>query len=358
MRSHISLGEAALEVHAADELTPVSPNDGRGCDGLVAYGLRENPRKTRRLSDFADEKDVGHGVECGKSWKSLFGHIRNHASGDRYHDVDDDEDVEEDEFSVEEGEAEEAEMVKPTEAHVAALTVLSASPRRRRRSMRVAAPPPRVLSGFEKETEDVALCLLMLSRDTGMCSSPAKNETLESAKKIKIKIKIKGGVAKNRKRASRKNQHDPVPVAPKRTRYECPGCRKLFSSYQALGGHRASHKRMNASCSSPKNKITPAASSAPPEPSTTETYTSFNTMSPSASPDSVAIGFGKPKDDEAVPDAELEHKRSHLMSCDCESNCVDLYYVAGAGADHQEQHSAVADGLLDLNFPPAAADET
>lgn len=219
--------------------------------------------------------------------------------------------------------------------------------------MRVAAPPPApppppVLSGFEKEPEDVALCLLMLSRDTGMWSSPAKEEPFESAEKQAgfprsgynsdgdaallqygdgDAKKIKGRVAKSsRKRGSGSPKPRRDPVAPKRTRYECPGCGKVFSSYQALGGHRASHKRINASCSSPK--VTPA-----PEPST-ETYASFNTLSPSASPDSVAIGFGKSKDDD-----------------------VELYYVGGAVAVHQEQHSAAADGFLDLNFPPAAPEE-
>ncbi|XP_066400313.1 zinc finger protein ZAT9-like [Miscanthus floridulus] len=410
MRSHISLGEAALEVHADDELRRASPNGGRSCNGVVGYGLRENPRKTRRLSDFANEEDGGHGVgdgdgeqhkacrECGKlfsSWRSLFGHMRSHASGGRYRDDEHDLDVEEEEFVPvpEETEAEETEMVTPIEAPVAAapaaLTVLSAPPRRRRRTMRVAAPAPApplppMLSGFEKEPEDVALCLLMLSRDTGMWSSPAKEEPFESAEKQaglprsgyaynsdddlallqSADAKIKGRVAKRRKRGSPKQRRDLV--APKRTRYECPGCGKVFSSYQALGGHRASHKRINASCSSPK--VTPAASSAP-EPST-ETYASFNTLSPSVSPDSVAIGFGKPKD-EAVADAKFEcavcfrvfasgqalgwHKRSHLMPS--ESDDVELYYVNGAGADHQEQHSAAADGFLDLNFPPAAPEE-
>src|SRR5207244_494143 len=91
------------------------------------------------------------------------------------------------------------------------------------------------------------------------------------------------GVAKSRKRSSPKQQC--AATAPKRTRYECPGCGKVFSSYQALGGHLASHKRINTSCSAPK-----AAPTTTPEPSAeTETYASFNTPSPSASPDSVVI---------------------------------------------------------------------
>ena len=91
--------------------------------GVVGYGLRENPRKTRRLSDFADEEKEEDGGgdgdgddehkacrECGKlfaSWRSLFRHMRSHASGGRDRDEEEDVDMEE-EFVPEAAEAEEA----------------------------------------------------------------------------------------------------------------------------------------------------------------------------------------------------------------------------------------------------------
>lgn len=39
---------------------------------------------------------------------------------------------------------------------------------------------------------------------------------------------------------------EPSKTTHKRTKYECLNCKKIFSSYQALGGHRPCHKRSNA----------------------------------------------------------------------------------------------------------------
>ncbi|CAL5061795.1 unnamed protein product [Urochloa decumbens] len=408
MRSHLlPLGDAAAATaevgDAADELVArTSADGGRTSDAVAGYGLRENPRKTRRLSDFAgDETDGGGDGErkscqvCGKlfvSWRSLLEHMRGHASGGR--DRDEDE-VEKDAAMQEEfvpeapPEAEEAEMVvmATVEAPLpAAVAALAAAPRRRRRTMRVAAPPPAppplVPCGFDKEPEpeDIALCLLMLSRDTGLWSSPVavKQEPFESEKKrarlptsgyagnsdgvgdAKIKARV---VPKGRKRSSPPTQQQ---VAPKRTRYECPGCGKVFGSYQALGGHRASHKRINTSCSAPKASSAAAAVASPALEPSAETYASSSTVSPSASPDSVATGFiGKHNAQAAAAVGKFEcpicfvvfssgkalggHKLSHLVM---PADGGELY-AGGADQEH-EQHSA---GFLDLNFPPAPPEE-
>jgi hypothetical protein len=350
-RSHLSLGEAATAADAGDELKHESSAD---------FGRENSRKKTRQpLCGFPGEEEEEDGEsddgtehkacrQCGKlfgSWRSLFGHMRSHESARRDRDEDGGVGVRE-EFVPEETEV---------EAPVPSV-VLAAAPRRKRRTMRVAAAapaPPPVLSGIEKDQEDVALCLLMLSRDTGLWSSPVKEEPFEkendrnnaTKKDARIpknghahnscedsalvqygdaKIKSGGGVPKLRKRSLPSQQCQAAP-APKRTRYECPGCGKVFSSYQALGGHRASHKRINISCSAPKAAEVPA-----PEPSA-ETYTSLSALSASASPDSVAVSIGG----DGVSDK------------------------AEAGIDQERHNPATAAGflVLDLNFPPPAPAE-
>ncbi|XP_047064903.1 zinc finger protein ZAT9-like [Lolium rigidum] len=428
MRSHISLGEVVPMADVDDDdLTRASANGGRssGGNGAVGYGLRENPKKTRRLSDFADEEEDqgGDGGEhdkacrdCGKlfsSWRSLFGHMRSHAPGAAAADEAEDVDLG-DEFYAAEAEAEaEAEDVEEAPMEPLAVAVMAAPPRRRRRSMRVAAPapappPPPALSSFEKEQEDVALCLLMLSRDTtgGMWSSPEHEEPFlekEWRKKTtpkQLHLPRNGygynsdddsplfhyGESKVKKIKKRRTSHYALnsdsgkqlrkvtaPPPPKRTRYECPGCGRVFSSYQALGGHRASHKRINTSCSAPKAGPGVIAALPAPEPSV-DTYTSFSTLSPSASPDSVATGIGAAKNNQAAATAVLEkfecpvcfrvfgsgqalggHKRSHMTADGAYSEDGEVFY--GGDADQEQGYPVAAAGSLDLNFPPATSDE-
>ncbi|KAL9234364.1 hypothetical protein vseg_009244 [Gypsophila vaccaria] len=77
--------------------------------------------------------------------------------------------------------------------------------------------------------EDVAFCLMMLSRDQSQWTG---HEDVHHNKYSKVDL-------------SYENSCDEKIVLTKshRKKYKCETCNKVFRSYQALGGHRASHKR-------------------------------------------------------------------------------------------------------------------
>ncbi|KAG1366795.1 zinc finger protein ZAT9-like [Cocos nucifera] len=326
MRSHLALNSCA-EVEARLQSSRSSIGVGAG------YDLRENPKKTWRLSDSGRDGSPRHDKlckKCGKgfpSWKSLFGHMRCHPDKSRH--------------NLEEGEEEEKELEGAWSAGGQSDNEVMI-PRGRRRSRRVALIPASstpVLE-LEKEQEDVALSLMMLSRDTGFWSSISlaaesdknsvelenlgsegdeiigkgkkrsefissrygdrrdeqkkvesdvsdddgfvKDDELkrpraytldtdefehadEASRKGSLKKKDlscclaelgrktgfdqwHSGVGKYRKSGSMSefgaSKGDFSKVSLKRGRYECTTCNKFFPSYQALGGHRASHKRI------------------------------------------------------------------------------------------------------------------
>ncbi|KAG2288026.1 hypothetical protein Bca52824_047630 [Brassica carinata] len=77
--------------------------------------------------------------------------------------------------------------------------------------------------------EDLALCLMMLSRDKWK----KKNKTSSSHKELVEEIDDN---------SSKMNR-----ATTTKGRFTCETCGKMFKSYQALGGHRASHKKNRVS---------------------------------------------------------------------------------------------------------------
>ncbi|XP_010259244.1 PREDICTED: uncharacterized protein LOC104598750 [Nelumbo nucifera] len=137
--------------------------------GHVGYGLRENPKKTWRLSGSKDGalREGKACKECGKgfqSWKALFGHMRCHSERERIC-----ESLEDDSWTDEN-----QKLVMDSQSDNEA-----AAPRRRRRSRRMRyktistsssfsfANASSSVSDIEQEQEEVAMCLMMLSRDVG-----------------------------------------------------------------------------------------------------------------------------------------------------------------------------------------------
>ncbi|GMI72195.1 hypothetical protein like AT1G26610 [Hibiscus trionum] len=100
--------------------------------------------------------------------------------------------------------------------------------KRRRRTIVVPANSSSMSEIEQEQQQEVALSLMMLSRD--METSANSFKKLESATMESESFK-NGVLVKSSKR-----------------KFQCSACNKNFLSHQALGGHRASHKRINGSC--------------------------------------------------------------------------------------------------------------
>ncbi|XP_055826929.1 zinc finger protein ZAT9-like [Solanum dulcamara] len=250
----------------------------------VNYGLRENPKKTSKFSQDLDTLLPKVCKECGKSfqsWKALFGHMKCHSSSQ-----------EEDSWN--------SASESDTEAAAARNKKKKKRSSRRRMmkrymapttssSLTVAANASPCVSEIEHEQEEIAMSLILLSRDVGnwvghnhvttdqcsdnnshflqsrLMSSSTKSELIKKVKNWKTeqgetsnksptngqkrdkseppilgdekkkKIKVDNEFVMSQMDSHPKENYDKI-------KFECTTCNKSFHSYQALGGHRASHK--------------------------------------------------------------------------------------------------------------------
>ncbi|XVF03231.1 hypothetical protein REPUB_Repub04eG0243700 [Reevesia pubescens] len=264
-----------------------------GGNQSAAYGLRENPKKTKRFSDSGNTSLLKEMIckECGKgfqSLKALCGHMACHSEKERvFH-----------KFEDHSGNSEKQELIMDSQSDTE-----TSAPSRRRRSKRTRyktigvysnnsvslANGSSYVSEIEQEQEEVAMCLMMLSRDSGskkglnsVADSSDNNSVVLEAKsssidlRITIKNDMKCSLSKfkcvktefpkdlvsevrdNRAdraltkydlRRSGKNDYYSSEffcnISPKVSKYECLTCNKTFDSHRALAGHRASHTKVN-----------------------------------------------------------------------------------------------------------------
>ncbi|PIA63010.1 hypothetical protein AQUCO_00200791v1 [Aquilegia coerulea] len=170
--------------------------------GHVGYGLRENPKKTWRLSDSIDEtlKQEKFCKECGKgfqSWKALFGHMRCHSEKERVSGS-----VEDDLWSDENH-----KLIMDSQSDTE-----TAAPSRRKRSRRTRYKNTTTVtvsssisftntstsvSEIEQEQEEVAMCLMMLSRDVGYWGG--LNSLVESSDNNSVVVEVGSSTIVKRK---------------------------------------------------------------------------------------------------------------------------------------------------------------
>ncbi|KDP28802.1 hypothetical protein JCGZ_14573 [Jatropha curcas] len=91
------------------------------------------------------------------------------------------------------------------------------------------------------EEEDLANCLMMLSNATVDLSVAEPEESCASASKDEERRNPMNFIAPMAYRAPKMDKAKGVA---NKGMFECKACKKVFNSHQALGGHRASHKKV------------------------------------------------------------------------------------------------------------------
>lgn len=201
MRSHAAAA-AKKSLPAGDySSSSISSGEAEEVKGL-SYGLRENPRKSFRMVD----PEFSFAMAATSSVVVV----------------------------------QDRESETESSPQVAAVAGISYKRRRSKRPRRAELPEAELLSSFsDKSPEvDLAITFMILSRDDWNRYED-KEEEYETGEEEEEEEKI-----------SVKPQSSPP--AKGRSRFQCGTCKKVFRSYQALGGHRASHKK-SQSCLPPGN---------------------------------------------------------------------------------------------------------
>lgn len=266
------------------KLRPLIKADDPSMDGgdqFGSYGLRDNPKKTSKSAKedaLLQEKAC---KECGKSfqsWKALFGHMKCHSVNGKVTT-----NVDEDSWHSYDHDHDHDKLIMDSQSDNEAATPF----RRRKRSGRMikrytSNTNSSSLTEIEidhQEEEEVALSLIILSRDKGKWggadSSDHSFELMEAdqaAEKLENDSKSSGeeclkmkklknvkqvdlkSPSKDKKRSRKRKPIDVNPFCSdsqeieKTSKFACSICKKGFQSYQALGGHRASHKKFKGLC--------------------------------------------------------------------------------------------------------------
>ena len=273
--------------------------------GNLGYGLRKNPKKTQKLKFLGEEPSLLDKFcrQCGKgfqSWKSLFGRMKCHSERAL---ISSSQELEEPDSYITDAK-QKVVMDIQSDNETEAPNKRKRSTRRRTAQMGTAANSTSLsfatnsssVSEIEQEQE-VAISLMLLSMDVGNWvgfNSPAESSDnnskfLEAPSVVESKTSSvkqsehsssgfinKGKMMKKTqpdqragsKTFPKKNDQNQARFSSdtflksrkktlaefwdskickkpkKRSKFECNICYKIFHSYQALGGHRASHKKI------------------------------------------------------------------------------------------------------------------
>ncbi|XP_076952312.1 uncharacterized protein LOC143625994 [Bidens hawaiensis] len=320
MRSHVVASASAVAVAGAGADSDESDDKFIGNDkNLNSYGLRENPKKSWRASSSSTltlpSPNAKTCKQCGKkfqSLKALCGHMAFHSekdkglkaydddswtsenlddedklignNGNNHSDSDTDENEVQDPVFVTRSKSRRCKKVKVKPCSLSLTNTNSTNSNYNYGSSSVSE-----IDEFEQE--DVAMCLMKLSKDSanwvgvnsvGESSDNASVDLKTKKSSVEMNIKKEWNLAKNENSSSgncrngvrkldlsyeekqeiRRNlfrefmydstltkrirdDDDDDGLYKKKTKYECLNCNRTFSSFQGLGGHRPCHKKNN-----------------------------------------------------------------------------------------------------------------
>lgn len=294
-------------------------NDGSTNSSDSGYELRKDPKKTPKVKDTSEVSNCLVVLdklckECGKgfqSWKALFGHMKCHSDKVSTNS----NTLNQDSWATSHSDNENSKLgtkkvgrikksrsrnprvkryiVTSTTVTTTTITTASSSISMNANNINTnnnqinsTHASPSVVSDIEQDQEsEVALCLMMLSRDEGKwgheieshdnCNSSA----FVKLTKVEGKKPVENG-SKSKKFVEPKvgaeylgrsevgsiglektvNQNDEFDDESElgfgkfedlsKRKFDCFTCNKSFDSYQALGGHKASHKKLKGSLDS------------------------------------------------------------------------------------------------------------
>ncbi|KAL0318733.1 UNVERIFIED_CONTAM: hypothetical protein Sangu_2029500 [Sesamum angustifolium] len=276
MRSHLinSYSSSGQDKLPRKKLPPLTKTDVSIKDsGSIGCGLRENPKKTSKFPKITEEDTLLQKKlckECGKSfqsWKALFGHMKCHsvngkaansAEQDSWNGCDDHQ----------------RKLIVDSQSDNEAATPLC----RRKRSERTkrdtgsragvnsvlesssTSSEPLGAKKTDKVVKQTELRTLRegyinITSKSGVSTDEFRFESeVNSPKNLNRKSEVDqfGSDCKKKSSIKRKSigSHgsELCQDFEKSSKFMCAICKKAFSSYQALGGHRASHKKFKGSC--------------------------------------------------------------------------------------------------------------
>ncbi|KAM0857800.1 hypothetical protein ACQ4PT_048242 [Festuca glaucescens] len=139
------------------------------------------------------------------------------------------------------------------------------SKRARRRASPPSAPDPEPASSVSDATreEDVAMSLVMLSRDSWTRSRSEPEPQWARASSEAEQNDSRVNEDEEEYEVAGEAWYGKATAARPRGRHQCGACRKVFRSYQALGGHRASVKKGKGGCVPAAGKASLSLADAP-----------------------------------------------------------------------------------------------